>query len=84
MQAFLRIFTGEAAAPRVLSSFLRLRAGQEHSQQFPGLGLQVCSFTVTSYTTLLSILEHPRCIGTDDCIRTIQSLLPMEESLELK
>jgi hypothetical protein len=38
--AFLEVFAGAAAAPRVLASFRRLRAGQPFERDHPGRGLQ--------------------------------------------
>lgn len=39
-EAFLETFWGQRAAPRILDSFRRLRAGQEFVQLWPGKGLQ--------------------------------------------
>lgn len=39
-EAFLALFAGELAVPRVLASFRRVRSGDEYVHKWPGLGLQ--------------------------------------------
>lgn len=57
--SFQAIFTGPLAAPRVLDSFRRLKAGDEYVHQWPGLGLQ----RAESYIAGLTAHPYPDAHG---------------------
>lgn len=50
--AFLGIFAGEAAAPRVLASFRRLESGASFEAEWPGQGRQSASSYVEGLTAV--------------------------------
>ena len=57
--AFQETFLGVTAAPRVLASFRRLRAGDEYVQLWPGLGVQ----RAESYVEGLTATPFPNAHG---------------------